>query len=68
MDWFSWTRLQFLNIVNQSNANDRIERLFVRNKDTFFLCGDFNIDLFKCDSHSDTKQFIDLVCSLDLYL
>ena len=49
--------------------SDTIERLFnrVRNKDTLFLCGDFNIDLLKCDSHGGMKQFIDLMYSLGLY-
>ena len=45
-----------------------MERLFCwfSKKDTI-LCGDFNIDLFKCDSHSGTKQFIDVMFSLGLY-
>ena len=49
--------------------SDTIEHLFnhVRNKDTLFLCGDFNIDLLKCDSHSGTKQFIDLMYGLGFY-
>ena len=32
-----------------------------------FLSGDFNIDLFKRDSRSGTKQFIDVMYSLGLY-
>ena len=49
--------------------SDTIERLFnrVRNKDTLFLCGDFNIYLLKCDSHGGMKQFIDLMYSLGHY-
>ena len=55
-----------------SNAicfSDTIECLFnhVRNKDTLFLCGDFNIDLLKRDSYSGTKHFIDMMHSLGLY-
>ena len=35
---------------------------------TLFICGDVNIDLFKYDSHSGAKQFIDLMYSIGLYL
>ena len=32
-----------------------------------FLCGDFNIDILKHDSHSGTKHFVDTMYSLNLY-
>ena len=38
---------------------DNIDRLFnqVAIKKTIFICGDFNLDLLKHDSHSGTKYF-----------
>ena len=32
-----------------------------------FLCGDFNIDLLKCESNYCTKQFVDLIYSFCMY-
>ena len=32
-----------------------------------FLCGYFNIDILKHDSHSGTKHFVDTMYSLNLY-
>lgn len=40
-----------------------IERL--KNK-KLYLCGDFNINLLKHETHQPTKQFIDSLCSLGL--
>ena len=59
-------RCPYSNVVYISNT---MKRLFnrVRNKDTLFVFDDFNIYLFNCVGHSDTKQFIDLLYSLDLY-
>ena len=54
---------------NMVSFNDNIEQLFshIRCTKTIYVCGDFNIDLFKCDSHSGTKLFVDLMYSLGLY-
>ena len=48
---------------------DNTDRLFnqVAIKKTIFICGDFNIDLFKHDSHSATKYFLHLMFSLGIY-
>ena len=48
---------------------DNIDRLFnqVAIKKAIFTCGDFNIDLFKHDSRSGTKYFLDLMFSLGMY-
>ena len=32
-----------------------------------YLCGDFNIDLLKHDSHNSTKHFLDIMYSFGLY-
>ena len=32
-----------------------------------FLCGDFNIDILKHDSHSGTKHFVDTMYIMNLY-
>ena len=34
---------------------------------TIFVCGDFNIDLLKHETHNNTKQFLDTMYSLGLY-
>ena len=34
---------------------------------TIFVCGDFNIDLLKYDTHSNTKTFLDTMYSFGLY-
>ena len=35
---------------------------------TIFLCGDLNFDLLKHEHHSNTKNFLDLMYNLGLYL
>ena len=46
-----------------------IECIFgnVHNNKTMFLCGDFNINILKHDSHSGTKHLVDTMYSLTLY-
>ena len=34
---------------------------------TIFVCGDFNIDLLKHESHNSTKNFLDIMYSLGFY-
>ena len=34
---------------------------------TIFVCGDFNIDLLKHETHNNTKHFLDTMYSLGLY-
>ena len=49
--------------------NENIEQLFnhLSCTETIYACGDFNIELLKCDSYSGTKQFVDLTYSLGLH-
>ena len=39
----------------------------VKSIKTIFVCGDFNIDLLKHETHNNTKQFLDRMHSLGLY-
>ena len=39
----------------------------VKSIKTIFVCGDFNIDLLKHETHNNTKQFLDTMYSLGLY-
>ena len=43
------------------NLND------VKSIKTIFMCGDFNINLLKHETHNTTKQFLDKMHSLGLY-
>ena len=47
---------------------DHIEYIFNSvHQNTMFICGGFNIDQLKCDSHNGSKVFIDLMHSFGLY-
>jgi len=39
----------------------------VKSIKTIFVCGDFNIDLLKHETHNNTKHFLDTMYSLGLY-
>ena len=39
----------------------------VKSIKTKFVCGDFNIDLLKHETHNTTKEFLDTMYSLDLH-
>ena len=47
----------------------KLEELFgnIKNNKVLYLCGDYNIDLIKENSHKQTKQFIDTMFSVGLF-
>ena len=49
--------------------SENVEHIFsdAKGMKTIFVCGDLNIDLLKHESHKSTRNFLDMMYSLDLY-
>lgn len=48
--------------------NRKISELYEKHNDKVILvCGDFNIDLLKCNDHTKTTEFINVMFSLSFY-
>ena len=55
-------RLPQKNFTNFSKSLEQTLTTLNRNKTQYFICGDVNINLLDCESKSDVKDYVDMLC------